>query len=374
MVTGPRAPVWQLESYAPVEAAAAPRPCRAAPALRRTRGLIDRIGDRALYGLTALAALLATLARRRRSSGSSSSRPGRRSASAGISFVWDKTWQLPTPGHRALRRPRVPHRHARHLVRRDADRGAALDRDRPLPQRARPAVDPRPDRLADRHARRGSERRDRPLGDPRARAVRCTARSSRGCTTCSASSRSSAHPPPTARACSRRSIVLAIMATPIISSICRELFVERADASSRRRRSGSARRAGRWCEASSLPSVRGGVVAAIDPRARPRARRGDRRHAGDRQRLPAQAQPLRSPATRSRASIANQYSEQRSRRCNRASLIYLGLILLVITFIDELHRPADRPSLRPLAASRDERSVRRRPRRSRRPAARGAGG
>ena len=51
-----------------------------------------------------------------------------------------------------------------------------------------------------------------------------------------------------------------------------------------------------------VPQVKGGVVAGDHPRARPRARRGDRGHAGDRQRRPDPAHRSSSRATRSRAS------------------------------------------------------------------------
>ena len=57
------------------------------------------------------------------------------------------------------------------LDRRPPPRYAARPRDRPLPQRACPRLDPGPGYRARRDARRDPERRDRALGDPRARPV-----------------------------------------------------------------------------------------------------------------------------------------------------------------------------------------------------------
>ena len=145
-----------------MEAASAPT-----SVLRRTRHLADRIGDGALYGITAAAAALALLM--------IAAIVWKVLEGAwpaiqefGISFVWTSAWN-PVIAH--LRRARVHHRHARHLLRRAAPRRAALDRDRPLPERARAAGDPRSDRDADRDARGRAERGDRPLGHLRARAV-----------------------------------------------------------------------------------------------------------------------------------------------------------------------------------------------------------
>ena len=112
--------------------------------LPRTRHVGDRVGDRLLYGLTARAALLGVL--------------------VVFAIIWrvaDGAWPAIKAFHlvvplaqrvecaaERVRRARPDHRHGRHVVRRHAARGAALDRDRPLPQRARAAGDPRADRDA----------------------------------------------------------------------------------------------------------------------------------------------------------------------------------------------------------------------------------
>ena len=152
----------------------------------------------------------------------------------------------------------------RHVVRRGPARRAALDRDRPLPERARAAVDPRPDRHADRDARRGAERR----------------RSASGASTCSAPFDAQHLQPflgsvprldPDLRARRRQGRVDRLLGDARaddhdhpdhVVDLPRALH-RRADASSRRAPSGSARRAGRWCKTVVVPSVRGGVVAAV---------------------------------------------------------------------------------------------------------------
>ena len=163
-----------------------------------------------------------------------------------------------------------------HVVPRRPARGAARDRDRSVPDRARAARLARRRRHARRAARRDPERRDRASGGSSS-----SGRSSR--TTSGRSCRSvlgwlpffkgdaAAHRLP-----ARPSIVLTIMILPITASVARELFRTvpqrsqgglaraRHDAlgdDPRRRAAVHARR-----------SRRGG-----DPRPRPRARRGDRR-------------------------------------------------------------------------------------------------
>ena len=86
-----------------------------------------------------------------------------------LAFIWHNEWN---PVVEQVRCARPDHRHRRNLVRRRPARSAGVDRDRPVPERARTAVDPRPDRHADRDARCCAERRDRPLGHLRAGAVR----------------------------------------------------------------------------------------------------------------------------------------------------------------------------------------------------------
>src|SRR3954451_5851261 len=75
-----------------------------------------------------------------------------------------------------VRRARPDPRNAHHVLRSDADRRAALDRDRALPERARATRGPRPGRHARRDARRRAERRRRALGHLRPCAVQRTAR------------------------------------------------------------------------------------------------------------------------------------------------------------------------------------------------------
>ena len=58
-------------------------------------------------------------------------------------------------------------------------------------------------------------------------------------------------------------LVLTIMIDPDHLVDLPRALPQRADETRRRARSGSARRAGRWCGASILPYVRGGVVAAV---------------------------------------------------------------------------------------------------------------
>src|SRR5262245_49359145 len=60
MVTGPRAPRSRVESCAAMSATATPTPGPSS-VLRRTRHIGDRIGDTALYALTAAAAILAMI-------------------------------------------------------------------------------------------------------------------------------------------------------------------------------------------------------------------------------------------------------------------------------------------------------------------------
>ncbi len=200
----------------------------------------------------------------------------------GISFIWTSAWN-PVIG--ALRRPRVHHRHARHLLRRAPPRGAALDRDRPLPERARAAGDSRPDRNADRDARCGAERRHRPLGHLRARPV--PARPFR------AVPRQLLRMDPDLQRRRRQQagvlaaiIVLTIMIIPITSSICRELFVSvPRDVKEASLGLGATR----WemVRGVVLPYVQGRRRGRGHARARARARRGDRGHPGDRQQSPA---------------------------------------------------------------------------------------
>ena len=70
-------------------------------------------------------------------------------------------------------------------------------------------------------------------------------------------------------------------------------------------------------------------------RARPRARRGDRRHAGDRQQPPAAPALALRPGNTLASQLASSYQSAPT-NIELASLVYLGLILLVITFVTNL--------------------------------------
>jgi phosphate transport system permease protein len=136
-------------------------------------------------------------------------------------------------------------------------------------------------------------------------------------------------PPPTSQSVFLAMIVLAIMATPIISSICRELF---ASVPKELEEAAIGLGATRFetVRGVVVPSVRGGVVAGIIlglGRALGEAIAVTQVIGGG---FPIQLS-LFEPGTSLASQIANQYSSNIS-PLNRASLIYLGLILLVITF------------------------------------------
>jgi phosphate transport system permease protein len=128
-------------------------------------------------------------------------------------------------------------------------------------------------------------------------------------------------------------LVLAIMATPIISSICRELFVS---VPGDLEEAAIGLGATRWetIRGVVLPSVKGGVVAAIIL--------GLGRALGEAiavTQVIGNGVPIRlnifQPGTTLASQLANQYSSQIT-PLSTASLIYLGLILLVITFTTNL--------------------------------------
>jgi phosphate transport system permease protein len=136
-------------------------------------------------------------------------------------------------------------------------------------------------------------------------------------------------PPPSAESVFVAMLVLAIMATPIISSICRELFV---NVEPQLKEAAIGLGATRWemVRGVVVPSVRGGVVAGIVL--------GLGRALGEAiavTQVIGGAFPIRlnlfEPGTSLASQIAGSYSSDVS-VLNRASLIYLGLILLVITF------------------------------------------
>jgi phosphate transport system permease protein len=128
-------------------------------------------------------------------------------------------------------------------------------------------------------------------------------------------------------------LVLAIMATPITSSICRELFVS---VPRDLHEAALALGATRWEMVRSIvvPSVRGGVVAGIIL--------GLGRALGEAiavTQVIGNGIPLHislfGPGATLASEIANQYSAAVS-NLHIAALIYLGLILLVITFLANL--------------------------------------
>ena len=99
-----------------------------------------------------------------------------------------------------------------------------LGRHRALSQRARPELDSWPGECSRRDARRDPERRDRLLGDHRARSVAARSRRPGACTPLSAGFLSSATSSAGANYFTAI-VVLTIMITPIIASLSRELFL-----------------------------------------------------------------------------------------------------------------------------------------------------
>ena len=124
-------------------------------------------------------------------------------------------------------------------------------------------------------------------------------------------------------------LVLAIMATPIITSICRELFIS---VPNDLEEAAIGLGATRWemVRGVVIPAVKGGVVAGIVL--------GLGRALGEAiavTQVIGNGVPIRlnlfAPGTTLASQLANQYSSQIS-PLSVSSLIYLGLILLVITF------------------------------------------
>jgi phosphate transport system permease protein len=128
-------------------------------------------------------------------------------------------------------------------------------------------------------------------------------------------------------------LVLAIMATPITASVCRELFVNvPRDVEEAAIGLGATR----WemVRGVVFPSVRGGIVAAIIL--------GLGRALGEAiavTQVIGNGTPIRlslfQPGSTLASQLANQYSSAIS-NLHVASLIYLGLLLLVITFLANL--------------------------------------
>jgi phosphate transport system permease protein len=118
-------------------------------------------------------------------------------------------------------------------------------------------------------------------------------------------------------------LVLAIMATPITSSICRELFI---NVPRELEEAAIGLGATRWemVKGVVVPNVKGGVVAGIVL--------GLGRALGE---AIAVTQVIGKPGVTLASNLANQYSGAVS-NLQVSALIYLGLILLVITFLANL--------------------------------------
>ncbi len=318
-----------------MEAAAAPAPLPAgggppaeAGGLRQTRGLIDRIGDRGLNVITAIAAFLATLLvvgiawQLVKQAWPAISKWG-------LSFVWEKTWRLPTPvlpelyGAREYLIGTILTSFGAVLIAAPLSIAIGLFLSELAPPSIRGPIGSLIDMLA---------------------AVPSVVIGLWGILVLGPFLHSTivpwlndvfgfipffGNPPPTAQSVFTAMIVLAIMATPIISSICRELFVS---VPTELEEAAIGLGATRWemVRGVVLPSVRGGVVAGTIL--------GLGRALGEAiavTQVIGGGFPIRinlfDPGTTLASQIANQYSSNIS-PLNRASLIYLGLILLVITF------------------------------------------
>ncbi len=296
--------------------------------LRRTRGLLDRLGDKGLNVATALAALLSTLLvvgiawQLVKQAWPAISKWG-------ISFVWEETWRLPTAtlpelyGAREYLIGTLVTSFGAVLIAAPLSIAIGLFLSELAPPSIRGPIGSLIDMLA---------------------AVPSVVIGLWGILVLGPFSHSTIVPwlhdvfgfipffgsvPPTAQSVFTAILVLAIMATPIISSICRELFIS---VPSELEEGAIGLGATRWemVRGVVLPSVRGGVVAGIIlglGRALGEAIAVTQVIGGG---FPIQLN-LFEPGTSLASQIANQYSSNIS-VLNRASLIYLGLILLVITF------------------------------------------
>jgi phosphate transport system permease protein len=304
-------------------------PAPAAPGgIRQTRGLVDRIGDRGLNILTALAAFLSTLLvvgiawQLVKQAWPAISKWG-------IGFVWEATWRLPTPalpelyGAREYLIGTLITSFGAVLIAAPLSIAIGLFLSELAPPSVRGPIGSLIDMLA---------------------AVPSVVIGLWGILVLGPFLHETivpwlhdvfgfiplfGNPPPTAQSMFTAMIVLAIMATPIISSICRELFIS---VPSELEEAAIGLGATRWemVRGVVLPSVRGGVVAGTIL--------GLGRALGEAiavTQVIGGGFPIRlslfQPGTSLASQIANQYSSNIS-VLNRASLIYLGLILLVITF------------------------------------------
>ena len=306
-----------------MEAAAAP-----ASGLRRTRRVFDRIGDRALGVLTALAAFLASLL----VVGIAWQLVGKALPAIrayGIGFVWQKAWRLPTPSLQELYGARefligtLVTSFGAVLIAAPLSIAIALFLSELAPPRIRGPIGSLVDMLA---------------------AVPSVVIGLWGILVLGPFVHSTivpwlhdafgfipifGAPGQAPESVFTAILVLAIMATPIISSICRELF---ANVPQDLQDAAIGLGATRWemIRGVMIPSVRGGLVAATIL--------GLGRALGE---AIAVTQviggvfhislSLFKPGTTLASQLAAQYSSNIS-PLNQASLIYLGLLLLVITF------------------------------------------
>jgi phosphate transport system permease protein len=296
--------------------------------IRETRGFVDRLGDRGLNVVTALAAILSTLLvvgiawQLVKQAWPAISKWG-------LSFVWEKTWRLPTPtlpelyGAREYLIGTLVTSFGAVLIAAPLSIAIGLFLSELAPPSIRGPIGSLIDMLA---------------------AVPSVVIGLWGILVLGPFLHETivpwlhdvfgfiplfGNPPPTAQSMFTAMIVLAIMATPIISSICRELFIS---VPSELEEAAVGLGATRWemVRGVVLPSVRGGVVAGTIL--------GLGRALGEAiavTQVIGGGFPIRlslfQPGTSLASQIANQYSSNIS-VLNRASLIYLGLILLVITF------------------------------------------
>jgi phosphate transport system permease protein len=296
--------------------------------LRRTRKLYDRLGDRALYILTAVAAALcALLVLGIAYQLVKQAWPAIQKY--GISFVWEATWRVPTPtlselyGAREFLIGTLVTSLGAILIAAPLSIAIGLFLSELAPPRVRSIIGSIVDMLA---------------------AVPSVVIGLWGILVLAPFVHSNIEPalndvfgwlgifgtpPPSAESVFIAMLVLAIMATPIISSICRELFI---NVPGELKEASIGLGATRWemVRGVVVPSVRGGVVAGIVL--------GLGRALGEAiavTQVIGGSWPINlnlfKPGTSLASQIAASYSSDIS-PLNRASLIYLGLILLVITF------------------------------------------
>jgi phosphate transport system permease protein len=299
-----------------------------APVLGRTRRLYDRIGDRALGLMTALAALLSTLL----VVGIAWQLVGKALPAIrayGIGFVWQKAWRLPTPsltelyGAREFLLGTILTSFGAVLIAAPLSVAIALFLSELAPPRIRGPVGSLVDMLAAVPSVVIGLWGILVLGPFVHSTLEPWLHDAFGFIPIFGS------PGQASESVFTAILVLAIMATPIISSVCRELF---ATVPKDLQEAAIGLGATRWemVRGVMIPSVKGGIVAATIL--------GLGRALGE---AIAVTQVIGGvfhislsvfkPGTTLASQLAAQYSSNIS-PLNQASLIYLGLILLVITF------------------------------------------